>query len=351
MIRRFLAFIFFVSGYCVYGQTLENKHHRVLILLDASLSMNEPTDGYATKYAAASDFIIRLMDSIYRRNGEVEFGLRVYGHQYLASARQCFDTKLEVQFSRDNIEQMKMRLADVKPRGISNTYATLKEALEYDIRSTNNYVYHILIITDGGEACNDKDICSLSDLLKYKQVASPCIVLLDDKKKLNCFTESTKQLKKEDVNLVYNYLIHHCFIIPEHHTIQAPVKNNITFSTETKPIQKTTNINPTSQPSGQQTIETNAIATNNLKPIIPISSTEIKKGNGYLKIKGISGNQIIEVYENENFQYKLYKIIEHSPKNINQLIALPEGKYKLVDENNKTTELRIVKNMITQINL
>ena len=46
---------------------LENKHHRVLILLDASLSMNEPVDGYATKYAAASDFIIHLMDSIYHQ--------------------------------------------------------------------------------------------------------------------------------------------------------------------------------------------------------------------------------------------------------------------------------------------
>ncbi len=263
--RRILAFLFFVSGYCVYGQTLENKHHRVLILLDASLSMNEPTGGYATKYAAASDFIIRLMDSIYHRNDEVEFGLRVYGHQYPANARQCFDTKLEVQFSRDNIEQMKMRLADVKPRGISNTYSALKEAVEYDISSVNNYVYHILIITDGGDACNDKDIYTLNDLLKYKQVPYPCTALLDDKKPFNCYTENTKLLTKENNNMLLG-----CLAIPEHYKKRVTTK--VATVTEAKPIQKTTIATKPKQSVDKQFILTTA-PTDSLKPI-PLASAE-----------------------------------------------------------------------------
>lgn len=342
--RKILAFLLFVNGYCVYGQTLEDKHHRVLVLLDASLSMNEPVEGYATKYAAASDFIIRLMDSIYQRNDEVEFGLRVYGHQYPASTRQCFDTKIEVQFSRDNIEQMKMRLADVKPRGISNTYTALKEALEYDISSTNNYVYHILIITDGDEACSGQDIYSLSGLLKYKKLGTPCIALLNDKKTFACYTGSTKQLTKENADTVKSCLIHGCLIIPERHTKQGLSKEAVLA--ETKSILQIDNITQLKQSSDKQLSVTNTLASNTKTITVP-STTETKKGIGYLKITGVTGNVIIQLYEETNGVYKFYKKLDLNDKNINQRIALPEGKYQLVYKN-ITTKVFIFASMISE---
>lgn len=336
--RRFLAFIFFVSGYCVYGQTLENKHHRVLILLDASLNMNEPAEGYATKYAAASDFIIRLMDSIYSRNDEVEFGLRVYGHQYLANARQCFDTKLEVQFSRDNIEQMKMRLADVKPRGISNTYTALKEALEYDISSTNNYEYHVLIITDGGEACSDEDICSLSGLLKYKNVTTPCIVSTSNTLKYPCFTTGAIQMVKSNTDFTVNYYVKQCLLIPE-----KPIHKNTVYS----------------EPIKEALVQANLYTNSVIKPLVVSNSNQLSiqqkapipkkvaapdkieaKAKGFLKIIQTI-NKSIDIYQLKNDNYLFYKTINAEP---NSFIELPEGRYRLNDK-----EFRIYPKMITEL--
>ncbi len=359
MMREFLAFIFIVCSFSTYGQTLEDKHHRVLILLDASLSMNEPVDGYATKYAAASDIIIRLMDSIYHRNDEVEFGLRVYGHQYPASARQCFDTKLEVQFSRDNIEQMKMRLANVKPRGISNTYTALKEALEYDISSTNNYVYHILIITDGGEACNDKDICSLSDLLKYKQVASPCIVSTSNTLKYPCFTTGAIQMVKSNTDFTVNYYVKQCLLIPEkakvrmidyeqlsHPIISDPTVNNTNESNKNTDSDQAIKIVRKQTTSTNKTLKYTAeyipIIRNNNKHLLPQNTQRIKltqkqvpefsipTDSGYLKISEVPINSKIEVYKVYAQSNQFNKTLVVSDKMLNQRITLAIGKYKLI---------------------
>ena len=79
---------------------------RILILLDESSSMIQEWSGTKPKYKAADELIMRLMDSVYAVNNNVEFSLRVFGHQHTVGENDCYDTKNEVAFSRDNRSQM-----------------------------------------------------------------------------------------------------------------------------------------------------------------------------------------------------------------------------------------------------
>src|SRR5437899_6596527 len=99
--------------------TDEQKKPRILLLLDGSSSMLETWSESANRFTAAGTVITALMDSIYRINPAVEFSLRVYGHQYPAQDKNCFDTRNEVMFSRNNITQMSLRLASIRPMGVS----------------------------------------------------------------------------------------------------------------------------------------------------------------------------------------------------------------------------------------
>jgi hypothetical protein len=93
----------------------EFKQPRILVLLDGSSSMvNEWTAG-KQRFSAAGDIILRLMDSIYSVNRDVEFSLRVYGHEHGVPENNCFDTRREVIFSKNNYTQMSLRLASLHP--------------------------------------------------------------------------------------------------------------------------------------------------------------------------------------------------------------------------------------------
>ena len=120
--------LLFVPGILFAQKEEKEKNPRILILLDGSSSMlHEWTKGNI-RFEAAAKIIDRLMDSVYAVNREVEFALRVYGHQYPTSANNCFDSKLEVMFSRDNYTQMQLRLAALHPLGISPIAYSIQKA-------------------------------------------------------------------------------------------------------------------------------------------------------------------------------------------------------------------------------
>jgi hypothetical protein len=156
----------------------QEKGNRILILLDGSSSMQEQWSKDQTRFKAASSIVVRLMDSIYQLNNEVEFGLRVYGHQYPAQDNNCFDTKQEVMFSRDNLTQMTLRLESLHPYGISPIAYSLKEAAENDLVDQQHYNYSIILISDGGESCNGNVCAVAKELLEKKIIFRPYIVSL-----------------------------------------------------------------------------------------------------------------------------------------------------------------------------
>src|SRR5580698_11627393 len=92
--------LLFFGLFCMHGFFARAQgdytQSRVLILLDESSSMIQKWPSGKEKYKAADELILHLMDSIYAVNSQVEFSLRVFGHQHTVEENDCYDTKNEV---------------------------------------------------------------------------------------------------------------------------------------------------------------------------------------------------------------------------------------------------------------
>lgn len=181
-VRRALFCFFFLLPFCAVaqGEKSSEKIPRILFLLDGSSSMSEDWSVGKTRFQQARTFILNLVDSLSAANSEVEFGLRIFGHQYPAQEKNCYDTKLEIKFSRYSGIQMSTRLEALRGYGVSPIAFSLSEAALEDFENENKYAYSIILVTDGGESCGG-DICAVvSKLLQRKIFFKPYIVSLLD---------------------------------------------------------------------------------------------------------------------------------------------------------------------------
>src|ERR1035437_10332806 len=155
VLRGIILFLLSILYTCSSFAQIQGEltQSRVLILFDESSSMIQSWAGGKEKYKAGGDLIMKLMDSVYAVNKDVEFSLRVFGHQHSVEENNCYDTKNEVAFSKDNRTQMSLRLADIHPLGVTPIAFALEQAAKYDIVDVLHNVYSIVLITDGGESC------------------------------------------------------------------------------------------------------------------------------------------------------------------------------------------------------
>lgn len=165
---------------CVNAQTEATKPVRILFLLDGSSSMTYDWTQDVSRFKVAGKIIKSITDSIYKLNPNVSFGLRVYGHNYYANEKNCYDSKLEVPFSFQNGEQIFRRINAINPKGYSPIAWSLQQAAEEDFGNSDKYAYSLILITDGGETCNG-DICQTVTTILNKKIAfQPYIVSLVD---------------------------------------------------------------------------------------------------------------------------------------------------------------------------
>lgn len=163
-----------------YAQSEVQKPARILFLVDASSSMLSDWNGNETRFKAASRVINSIVDSIHRVNTDVAFAIRVFGNQYPAQDKNCYDTRLEVPFNLGNDAQIKARLQYLTPLGYSPIAWSLKETAEKDFTESSQYAYSIILVTDGGESCGG-DICAtVTNLLQKKISFKPYILSLVD---------------------------------------------------------------------------------------------------------------------------------------------------------------------------
>ena len=181
-IRLFWIFIFLLFHmYSAQAQVAgQVQQSRILILLDGSSSMVNKWEGDKDRFKAAGEIILKLMDSVYKVNKDVEFSLRVYGHQHTVSENDCHDTRNEVMFSKDNYTQMQFRLASLQPLGVTPIAYSLEQAAENDLVDEQTYAYSIVLVTDGGESCGGNICDVVKNLLQRKIYFKPYIVSLVD---------------------------------------------------------------------------------------------------------------------------------------------------------------------------
>lgn len=175
---RLLFLLLTISFFKASAQAEEEKQQRILLLLDGSSSMLQPWAKDEVRFKAAGKIITSLIDSIYSVNDQVEFGLRVYGHQHPAQENNCYDTKREVMYSKDNLTQMELRLESLHPAGVSPIAYSIKEAVENDMPDAKHYNYSLILITDGGESCGGNICDVVKTLLEKKINFKPYIVSL-----------------------------------------------------------------------------------------------------------------------------------------------------------------------------
>ncbi len=202
--------ILVISGvFCAFSSSAQLQggeliQSRILILLDESSSMIQSWSGGKEKYKAANELIMRLMDSVYEVNRDVEFSLRVFGHQSTVQENNCYDTKNEVPFAKDNKIQMSLRLADIRPLGVTPIAYALRQAAEYDLVNVALNAYSIILITDGGESCGG-DICEVMKMLiKNKVYFKPYIISLENdptlKTTYSCMGDYLQVIKESDIS-------------------------------------------------------------------------------------------------------------------------------------------------------
>ncbi len=170
--------IFIISSLSLRVQNINDKEKevpltRILFVFDGSQSM------YATwqsdrKIKIAQELLSKILDSL--KNVEhLELALRVYGHQYQYPPQVCDDTRLEVPFGKNNINQIKHRLKSITPKGTTPIAYALEEAGK-DFTPCKDCRNIIVLITDGIEECGG-DPCEVSRELQEKGlVLKPFII-------------------------------------------------------------------------------------------------------------------------------------------------------------------------------
>ena len=155
----------------MFSQYSEKKEEikpttRILFVLDASKSMNGKWQG-ESKYKIARTILSEILDSIGTLDN-IEIALRMYGHTKHFPPQNCNDTRLEVPFGKNNIEEIKFRMKQISPKGTSPIAFSLLKS-KNDFTPCNNCRNIVILITDGIEEC-DGDICDVSATLQKEGI-------------------------------------------------------------------------------------------------------------------------------------------------------------------------------------
>lgn len=101
------------------------KITRILFLLDASGSMLAPWEGHS-RWDVAKRMLGKMADSL-NAYPNLELGLRVYGHQFPNSEKNCEDSRLEV--PSDAVQALASSGDDPTLEALSGRYATVRRFL------------------------------------------------------------------------------------------------------------------------------------------------------------------------------------------------------------------------------
>ena len=150
-----------------YSDKYQPKLTRIIFLLDGSGSMKEEMDG-SPKFELSKKIIGKYLDSLSLANAKVETALRVFGHQYPSSAKNCKDSRLEIPFGKHSAAEVEARLDAIMPQGwTAITYALEQCANDFpDDASSKNA---IVLITDGIETCGG-DPCAVAAAFQQKRI-------------------------------------------------------------------------------------------------------------------------------------------------------------------------------------
>ena len=316
----------------VSAQTKTAKTDRVLFVLDGSYAMNDTWQGDESKFRIASAIITRIIDSVNYNNGEVEFGLRVFGHQFNKSLAKCEDSRVEVAYSKDNLAQTTLRLNDLKPKGIGSSTYALNKALAADINDTAHYRYSIVLLQGAANSCAGDNCTELINSAKRNQLYRLYKIELGDDATADKYCmDNVFEIKHiEDVNKSIQH------IASQFSVRRAVVK-------DTPPVKKTAAVYEVKTPPALKSKQTAPVVktdtvpatTNNAVQAAPVVSktSKIKVEDpaqfGGVNLLNISAVKQMKIYMTSGDVAK--EVMNIFPVGLQQkLVKLPIGRYALV---------------------
>lgn len=158
----------FAGDYNIYRNGTEpdiQENERVLFILDFSNSMSEYLNG-----KRKVDLMVDTMKSILPKlNPNVSVGLRVYGHRMgFTPMEACRASSLVSPIATANGMNVRERLSDIKPRGMTPITYSLKQAVKKDFLGFTGKK-HIILLTDGGENCDESPCKYVMELIKVRK--------------------------------------------------------------------------------------------------------------------------------------------------------------------------------------
>lgn len=205
-LRYIIVFVILFSCYCYGGlynvvvnpskDTVEKTNisdrEETLFILDYSNSMNEMLYN-STKYDMLIESMKLLLSDIKRTN---RVGVRLYGQRWgLTPMDACRASVLAVPIGENNISNISGALTKYSPKGMTPITYSLKQAVKKDFHGNGNK--HIILITDGGENCDESPCKYAMELIKYRKDICIDVIAFNidndyDLDQLECVAKVTK---------------------------------------------------------------------------------------------------------------------------------------------------------------
>ncbi len=228
-----LAACFFLNFRPASAQSriISQNNTRVLFILDASGSMEGKWNN-TNKMSAAKSVLARMTDSLRREN--IDFAVRVFGHQSPRDKTDCNDTRLELPFGKTSQQQVQVFIGNIQPKGHSPIALSLEQAISDFPLSKTESKNVIILITDGFENCSG-NACEASLKLQSAGIyLRPYIIglgLSEDQKKLFDCVGIVYDMKEEASTTIISHVIITNILNPT--TLQINLLNEAERPTET----------------------------------------------------------------------------------------------------------------------
>lgn len=184
-----------VIAYEVYSPEnfeYKSQEENLLFVVDFSNSMSEYLE-HEKKINLVKHCLNRILPQI---SPETKTGMRVYGHNCNILAFQaCRSSELIVPLEKNNTFKITSALSKLKPKGMTPITYSLKQAVKKDFPNTNENK-HIILLTDGGENCDESPCDYAISLIKTRRDINIDVIAFnvsdyDDLAQLKCTADVT----------------------------------------------------------------------------------------------------------------------------------------------------------------
>lgn len=193
----FLLFLIILPVFAYEVYTPENYNYKesgdkLLFVVDYSNSMGEYLE-HKTKANHVKEMMKFIVPQI---SPSTKVGLRVYGHTCnLFAYNACRSSELVVPLGFANSDSILSEMSHLRPRGMTPITYSLKQAVDKDFEGYDG-IKHIILLTDGGENCDESPCDYAIDLVKERRDIKIDVIAFnvhdeDDLAQLKCTADVT----------------------------------------------------------------------------------------------------------------------------------------------------------------